>query len=168
MRLGNGEAFPLSVLDDHTRFALGLFACSNQQQATVQAYLTSLFRRSGALWALPRRILTDNGPPWGSSRTYGITAFEAWLIRLGIRVSHGQIYHPQTQGKVEPGTRWRVVWLPRRGDRSAQPVANGPGRGGRARVDAELVHDAGDVVGRRMGTDEQLASDLLVRAPIDQ
>lgn len=101
VRLGNGEAFPLTVLDDHSRFALGLFACSDQKQTTVQAHLTGLFQRYG----LPRRILTDNGPPWGPSRTYGITAFEAWLIRLGIRVrprGHpSRIYHPQTQGKVE-------------------------------------------------------------------
>lgn len=97
VRLGSGDTFPLSVLDDHSRFALGLFACSNQKQATVQAHVTGLFQRYG----LPRRILTDNGPPWGPSRTYGLTAFEAWLIRLGIRVSHGRIYHPQTQGKVE-------------------------------------------------------------------
>lgn len=97
VRLGAGEAFPLSVLDDHSRFAVGLFACPDQKQATVQAHVTSLFRRYG----LPRRILTDNGPPWGPSRQYGITAFEAWLIQLGIRVSHGRIYHPQTQGKVE-------------------------------------------------------------------
>jgi hypothetical protein len=26
---------------------------------------------------------------------------EAWLLRLGIAVRHGRVYHPQTQGKVE-------------------------------------------------------------------
>ena len=97
VRLASGDTFPLSVLDDHSRFALGLFACADQQQPTVQAHLTRLFQRYG----LPRRILTDNGPPWGPSRQYGLTALEAWWIRLGIRVSHGRIYHPQTQGKVE-------------------------------------------------------------------
>lgn len=35
----------------------------------------------------------------------GLTAFEAWLIRLGLAVSHGAFYHPQTQGKVERGHR---------------------------------------------------------------
>lgn len=97
VRLASGDTFPLSVIDDHSRFALGLFACADQKQATVQAHLTALFRCYG----LPRRILTDNGPPWGPSRTYGLTALEASWIRLGIRVSHGRIYHPQTQGKVE-------------------------------------------------------------------
>jgi transposase InsO family protein len=97
VRLASGETFPLSVLDDHSRFAVGLFACADQKQPTVQAHLTCLFQRYG----LPRRILTDNGPPWGPSRQYGLTALEAWWLRLGIKVSHGRIYHPQTQGKVE-------------------------------------------------------------------
>jgi transposase InsO family protein len=97
VRLETGNAYPLSVLDDHSRFALGLFACPNQQQPTVQAHLTTLFARYG----LPRRILSDNGPPWGASGQDGLTALEAWLIRRGIRSSHGRAYHPQTQGKVE-------------------------------------------------------------------
>lgn len=97
VRLESGDTFPLSVLDDHSRFALGLFACADQKQATVRTHLITLFQRYG----LPRRILTDNGPPWGPSRQYGLTALEAWWLRLGIKVSHGRIYHPQTQGKVE-------------------------------------------------------------------
>jgi hypothetical protein len=50
---------------------------------------------------LPQAILTDNGPPWGTSGAGGITALEAWLLRLGITPCHGRAYHPQTQGKVE-------------------------------------------------------------------
>lgn len=97
LALEQGWVYPLSVLDDHSRFALGLIACPNQQQPTVWHQLTQLFQRYG----LPRCILTDNGPPWGPSGQGGITALEAWWIRLGIRVSHGRHYHPQTQGKVE-------------------------------------------------------------------
>lgn len=97
LRLVQGTVYPLSVLDDHSRFALGLVACPDRQQTTVQAQLTRLFQRYG----LPRRILTDNGPPWGSSGREGLTAMEAWWMRLGIRISHGRFYHPQTQGKVE-------------------------------------------------------------------
>lgn len=97
LRLVGRTVYPLSILDDHSRFALGLFACANRQQPTVQAHLTRLFQRYG----LPRRILADNGPPWGSSGREGLTALEAWLMRLGIGISHGRFYHPQTQGKVE-------------------------------------------------------------------
>jgi transposase InsO family protein len=88
---------PLTGLDDHSRFALGLVACACERQEVVQTHLTACFRRYG----LPRAILTDNGPPWGTSGAGGITALEAWLLRLGVELWHGRAYHPQTQGKVE-------------------------------------------------------------------
>jgi transposase InsO family protein len=88
---------PLTIHDDHSRFALGVIACPNEQQALVQTHLTACFRRYG----LPGAILTDNGPPWGTSGAGGLTALEAWLLRLGIEPWHGRAYHPQTQGKVE-------------------------------------------------------------------
>src|SRR5688500_15548212 len=37
----------------------------------------------------------------GTARPAGISAFDARLVLLGIRPSHGRPYHPQTQGKVE-------------------------------------------------------------------
>ena len=88
---------PLTILDDHSRFLLGLIACPHEQQPTVQAHLTTCFERYG----LPRAILMDNGPPWGTSGQGGLTAFEAWLLRLGVEPWHGRPAHPQTQGKVE-------------------------------------------------------------------
>lgn len=96
--LADGRCHPLSVLDDHARFLLGLTACADEQDATVRAQLTQVFRHYG----LPWRILTDNGPPWGNPHpTQRLTALSIWLIRLGIAVSHGRPLHPQTQGKVE-------------------------------------------------------------------
>jgi transposase InsO family protein len=92
-----GRVHPLTVLDDHSRFALGLTACADQQRLTVQQHLTTTFQRYG----LPAAILTDNGPPWGTSGAGGWTRLDLWLLRLGIRLTHGRAYHPQTQGKVE-------------------------------------------------------------------
>lgn len=43
----------------------------------------------------------DNGAPWGSGGGHPYTTLTAWLIRLGVRVSHARPYHPQTQGKDE-------------------------------------------------------------------
>jgi putative transposase len=43
----------------------------------------------------------DNGSPWGYSGDQLHTSFSAWLIRLGIYVSHSRPKHPQTQGKLE-------------------------------------------------------------------
>jgi transposase InsO family protein len=96
--LGNNErCYPLTVLDDHSRFSLCLQACRNEQRVTVQAQLEATFRRYG----LPERMLMDNGAPWRSDHEHQHTRFTVWLLRLGIAVSHGRPYHPQTQGKEE-------------------------------------------------------------------
>jgi transposase InsO family protein len=95
---GPGRCHPLTVLDDHSRFALALAACGDERDGTVRAHLVALFRRYG----LPDRILCDNGPPWGAAGAGGgHAALSVWLLRLGMGVSHGRPYHPQTQGKDE-------------------------------------------------------------------
>src|SRR3984957_9079388 len=93
--LNGARCHPLTVLDDHSRFSLVLKACADQREQTVRAVLTEAFRRYG----LPAAMLMDNGSPWGAAGAEPFTAFSLWLIRLGIRVTHGRPYHPQTQGK---------------------------------------------------------------------
>jgi transposase InsO family protein len=95
--LGQGRCHPLTVLDDHSRYLIGLRACPNEHQATVQSHLTSLFQEYG----LPDRMLMDNASPWGDSGGEPYTVLTVWLLRLGITISHGRPYHPQTQGKDE-------------------------------------------------------------------
>lgn len=95
--ISNGRCHPLTVLDDHSRFALGLEACGDETGETVKERLTTIFRRYG----LPERILADNGGPWGDGGKQRYTALSVWLLRLDIGVSHGRPYHPQTQGKDE-------------------------------------------------------------------
>ena len=95
--MGSSRCHPLTVLDDHSRFNLGLVACANQQTLTVRAALTSIFRSYG----LPVRMTMDNGSPWGNTKENPYTALTVWLMRLGIRISHSRPYHPQTQGKDE-------------------------------------------------------------------
>jgi len=95
--LARGRCHPLSVLDDHSRYLLGLVACGEEGRDTVQTHLTRLFERYG----LPRRILSDNGSPWGAPGSDSRTTIEVWLLQLGVQVSHGRAGHPQTQGKVE-------------------------------------------------------------------
>jgi transposase InsO family protein len=87
---------PLTVLDDHSRYLVGLRACSGQRTEIVQGHLESLFR----VYGLPASILCDNGSPWaGPGGEY--TALSVWLLLLGVRVRHGRPFHPQTQGKDE-------------------------------------------------------------------
>lgn len=92
-----GRCHPLTVIDDHSRFLVGLKACPNETRETVQAQLTGIFQQFG----LPERLLMDNGRPWGFDFDARHTRFTVWLIQLGIAVSHGRPYHPQTQGKDE-------------------------------------------------------------------
>lgn len=95
--IGEQRCHPLTVLDDHSRFSLLIKACANEQGNTVKDALTEVFLRHG----LPARMTMDNGTPWGYSGDQRYTEFSAWLIRLGIVVSHSRPRHPQTQGKIE-------------------------------------------------------------------
>lgn len=93
-----GRCHPLTVLDDHSRYSLGLRACSNERGDVVQRELIEIFRKYG----MPRRMLMDNGPPWGcTAEELTWTWLTVWLLRLGMQVTHGRPYHPQTQGKEE-------------------------------------------------------------------
>lgn len=96
---GKGRCYPLTVLDDHSRFALGLRACPSQHGAGVKETLTHIFRRYG----LPWRMTMDNGFPWGVylGGRCRWTQLTIWLTHLGVRVSHSRPFHPQTQGKDE-------------------------------------------------------------------
>jgi len=95
--LGEGRCHPLTVIDDHSRYALEIGACSDEQAGTVQRRLERLFARYG----LPGRILSDNGPPWGTAGAERHTRLTVWLLDLEVGVVHGRPYHPQTQGKDE-------------------------------------------------------------------
>ena len=88
---------PLTVLDDHSRFVLGLVPCADETTETVPKALGAIFARYG----LPTRRLMDHGPPWGDPGGQLDTRLVVWLLERGVRVSHGRPYHPQTQGKDE-------------------------------------------------------------------
>lgn len=98
--IADGRCHPLTVLDDHSRYSLGIHACSNEREQTVRNQLVMIFRRFG----MPKRLLVDNGSPWGSCSTdpdARYTALAVWLMRIGITVVHSRPYHPQTLGKDE-------------------------------------------------------------------
>lgn len=92
-----GYCHPLTVIDDHSRFLVGLKACPDETYETVRGQLMAIFQQFG----LPERMLMDNGSPWGDDAVTHHTILTAWLLRLEIAVSHGRPYHPQTQGKDE-------------------------------------------------------------------
>lgn len=88
---------PLTVIDDHSRYALCLAACGDERTETVQSRLVPTFRRYG----LPDAFLVDNGSPWGDGPGQSWTRLGVWLLKLGIDVIHSRPYHPQTRGKNE-------------------------------------------------------------------
>jgi transposase len=67
---GGHWCFPLSVLDDHSRYAIGLFAMTSTAGAPVHAALRGCFERYG----LPLAMLVDHGTPWwNTSNGHGLT-----------------------------------------------------------------------------------------------
>ena len=90
--------YPLTILDDHSRFSVGMYCCGNQQQVTVKPHFREVFLRYG----IPRAIYVDNGNPWGTKgQEQRHTQFTAWLMRQDIAVIHGRPSHPQGRGKLE-------------------------------------------------------------------
>jgi transposase InsO family protein len=94
---GGGQLHPLTVVDDHSRYAVVLQAADNQRRATVQSAVQAAFERYG----LPEVILTDNGPPWGDTGERRLTRFGVWLIEHGVAPWHSPPRHPQSHGKNE-------------------------------------------------------------------
>jgi transposase InsO family protein len=92
-----GRCHPLTVLDDHSRYAVCLSACADELGETVRERLIGVFRRYG----VPERMNVDNGSPWGDGAGGRYTVLTVWLLRLGVRLSHSRPYHPQTNGKDE-------------------------------------------------------------------
>lgn len=88
------RCFPLTVLDDHSRFSLGVDAKS--RMTGVKDSFETIFRKYG----MPDTLLTDNGACFAGFKG-GYNQFEVWLMRLGILPIHGRPMHPQTQGKIE-------------------------------------------------------------------
>lgn len=88
---------PLTMVDDHSRYALCLKACANEQRLDVQKHLTETFRCYG----LPEAFYLDNGSPWGDTSGARWTALKVWLLKLGVRVVHARPRHPQGRGKNE-------------------------------------------------------------------
>ena len=95
--LNEKRCYPITVLDDHSRFSLCLEAKENQKGTGV----FESFRRLFTEYGLPGSILCDNGPPWGDSKSGGITQFDVWMMQLGILPIHCRPFRPQTQGKEE-------------------------------------------------------------------
>jgi transposase InsO family protein len=92
------KCYPLSLLDDCSRYAHGLWPLESTGGAGVKQSLEGHFREQG----VPLSILMDHGTPWFSTTNqHGLTFIAVWLIKQGVVLRYSGIGHPQTQGKVE-------------------------------------------------------------------
>lgn len=96
--LGDGRRLhPLTVIDDHSRYALCIEACTDETGTTVKARLEQVFCQYG----LPQAFFVDNGNPWGDSQGGMWTKFRVWLLKLGVQLIFARPRHPQSRGKNE-------------------------------------------------------------------
>jgi transposase InsO family protein len=104
---GKGRLHPLTVVDDHSRYAVVLHATDNERHQTVQNAVQAAFERYG----LPEIILTDNGSPWGGAAERTLTKLGVWLIEHGVAPWHSAPFHPQSHGKNERFNRTLKIEL---------------------------------------------------------
>lgn len=95
-KMNNGKyCYPLDIIDDCTRFAIGIVAFESTANAVIPSF-EAAFREFG----MPKAVLSDNGSQFAGFR-HGFTQFEKFLMNHDILPIHGRAYHPQTQGKIE-------------------------------------------------------------------
>lgn len=112
-RMAEGSCHPLSILDDHSRYAVGLHALPELTAECAYPCVVATLRCYG----VPEAMLMDRGALWWSSTNgWGLTWLSVRLIEQGIRLIYGRVRHPQTQGKVERFHRTLKAALRHRGE----------------------------------------------------
>lgn len=93
-----GCCYPLGIIDDQSRYCVGLYSLRRPRYEGVRARLWETFEQYG----VPEGMLFDHGTPWwGTANVLGLTRLAVDLIEQGVRLHWSGIAHPQTQGKVE-------------------------------------------------------------------
>ena len=85
----------ISIIDDCSRYSIGLIAVNNVTTKVATQVLDELIRIHGK----PREILSDNGGAYGLKRKH--SRFDRWCNRRGIKHIRSAIHSPTTCGKVE-------------------------------------------------------------------
>jgi len=84
-----------AVIDDCSRYCIGLFALNRASTNVIVQILDALFLIHGK----PREILTDNGPCFGLKSKH--SKFDRALNRREIKHIRTAIHSPTTSGKIE-------------------------------------------------------------------
>jgi len=89
------DKYCFAVIDDCSRYNLGLFALNSVSTNIIIHILDTLFKTHGK----PREILTDNGSVFGLKSKH--SKFDRALNRRGIKHIRTAIHSPTTSGKIE-------------------------------------------------------------------
>ena len=89
------DKYCFAVIDDCSRYCLGLFALNRVSTEIIIQILDTLFKTHGK----PREILTDNGNVFGLRSKH--SKFDRALNRRGIKHIRTAIHSPTTTGKIE-------------------------------------------------------------------
>ena len=88
---------PFTLGDGWSRYAL---ACTLVESVHVET-VWPIFERCFREYGLPRRIRSDNGPPFGSGGLAGLSRLSVRWLRLGIRPERIEPGKPQQNGALE-------------------------------------------------------------------
>ena len=89
-------AYQLTLLDDYSR---AYVFCDLFRAVSVNTTIRALIAAMRVYRTIPKAVVFDNGPYFKGQL---LTAF---CRRLGIRLIHSTVYHPQTNGKLERAFR---------------------------------------------------------------
>ena len=96
------KIYPVGLLDDHSRYLLGLWMIPDFSDDEVINCWIEACRQHG----FPKRTLTDHGAQFRMVDD-ATSAFRTLLWACGVVHTQGRIAHPQTQGKIE--RFWRTL-----------------------------------------------------------
>lgn len=95
-RNGGLKVWVAGLLDDHSRYVLGLWFLRDLTDEAVLSCWIEAARHYG----LPSQTLTDHGAQFGMEDC-ATSAFGTYLWACKVQHIQGRVGHPQTQGKIE-------------------------------------------------------------------
>lgn len=97
-RTGDGSRCdPLTLSDTWSRFLLRCQTVARPDHSHVRPVFEEAFSEFG----LPLAIRSDNGPPFASTATGGLSALSLWWLKLGIAAQRIEPAKPQQNGRHE-------------------------------------------------------------------
>ncbi len=101
-RLGGRYAYLIGMIDDYSRYVVGLELYRSQTADQV----LEVYRRAVGEYGVPKEVLTDQGRQYTNWR--GSTRFERELEKDRVKHIKSQPHHPMTLGKIE--RFWKTIF----------------------------------------------------------